>query len=168
MFDDSSFLFWAKKTNNISVVSSHFHLYLRISALRLPTVITVISDTPVIPPIPRPPPIHSTTFFYLVVEINLSSQSILLGVWSTFNHSNEECIFELITNECLFFIICLIILQQESWFNIPCTKHLAYYRRPEQHTARIGISFICLRHNCFWCKNKLLFAEFIILSTLSI
>ena len=28
----------SKKTNNISVVSSHFHLYLRISALRLPTV----------------------------------------------------------------------------------------------------------------------------------
>ena len=28
----------SQKTNNISVVSSHFHLYLRISALRLPTV----------------------------------------------------------------------------------------------------------------------------------
>ena len=28
----------SEKTNNISVVSSHFHLYLRISALRLPTV----------------------------------------------------------------------------------------------------------------------------------
>ena len=27
-----------QKTDNISVVSSHFHLYLRISALRLPTV----------------------------------------------------------------------------------------------------------------------------------
>ena len=32
------FCFEQKKTNNISVVSSHFHLYLRISALRLPTV----------------------------------------------------------------------------------------------------------------------------------
>ena len=31
----------SKKTNNISVVSSHFHLYLRISALRLPTVIGI-------------------------------------------------------------------------------------------------------------------------------
>ena len=29
----------SKLTNNISVVSSHFHLYLSISALRLPTVI---------------------------------------------------------------------------------------------------------------------------------
>ena len=28
----------SQKTNNTSVVSSHFHLYLRISALRLPTV----------------------------------------------------------------------------------------------------------------------------------
>ena len=31
----------SQKTNNISVVSSHFHLYLRISALRLPTVISI-------------------------------------------------------------------------------------------------------------------------------
>ena len=38
MFDANSFLFWANKTNNFSVVSSHFHLYLRISVLRLPTV----------------------------------------------------------------------------------------------------------------------------------
>ena len=33
------FSVFSKKTNNISVVSSHFHLYLRISALRLPTVV---------------------------------------------------------------------------------------------------------------------------------
>ena len=32
------FFVLSEKTNNISVVSSHFHLYLRISALRLPTV----------------------------------------------------------------------------------------------------------------------------------
>ena len=35
--------FLSKKTNNISVVSSHFHLSLRISALRLPTVTQGVS-----------------------------------------------------------------------------------------------------------------------------
>ena len=60
----------SQKTNDISVVSSHFHLYLRISALRLPTVNHVPYQSIYVITYPCP-------YSHLPITINFKSQILL-------------------------------------------------------------------------------------------
>ena len=68
----------SQKTNNISVVSSHFHLYLRISALRLPTVSVMV---PVVEIIPR----GRQQLVYHALSIPVFAPSDMVLIWLSRN-----------------------------------------------------------------------------------